>query len=547
MQVSHTIEELNNNIRVEVESIPIAMLERAMIDFHRRLHECEDREGQSIMQACGIYPFEPQRVLNKLPQSGLTEPPESQSTPAAVGEAVIKSNEEISHPASTEETRKREAKKTTKKRKQRGYQESSDSDEDGRYSTEDSSDEWVEEEDNNDNDNFDYPKPGDRLLVKFLTKQTIKFYVGCIEELVPGEGLELHFVRNCGGFQFKYPEVEDVSLIDYVQVERKLSASVPMEEKEFDSGYQGGREEKRREEKRREEKRREEKRREEKRREEKRREEKRREEKRRENTGYKRKEQRTEETKNTVDLLKAEHLSQMKKSLILPQLRRPEKEKPRKPPRKENREDTRSPVIVMKTDVILMKIRQMSGRSAFSEVLTKQTIKLYVGCIEELVPGEGLELHFVRNCGGFQFKYPEVEDVSLIDYVQVERKLSASVPMEEKNSSTCEKPSGQDNILAYTDEKKIVYASEPRAKMKSLLMSFGVLEGQWLPGGREEKRREERREEKKRREEKRREEEEKRREEKRREEKERENTGYKRKEQRTEETKSKDRRYKRRE
>lgn len=69
--------------------------------------------------------------------------------------------------------------------------------------------------------------------MKFPTKKTIKFYVGCIEELVPGEGLELRFVRNWGGFQFKYPEVEDVSLIDYVQVERKLSAPVPMEEKEF--------------------------------------------------------------------------------------------------------------------------------------------------------------------------------------------------------------------------------------------------------------------------------------------------------------------------
>lgn len=63
----------------------------------------------------------------------------------------------------------------------------------------------------------------------------------------------------------------------------------------------------------------------------------------------------------SVGLLKAEHLSQMKKSLILSQLRRPEKEKPRKPPRKENREDTRSPVIVMKTDDIPLKIRQMSG------------------------------------------------------------------------------------------------------------------------------------------------------------------------------------------
>ncbi|KAJ4442493.1 hypothetical protein ANN_04079 [Periplaneta americana] len=77
-------------------------------------------------------------------------------------------------------------------------------------------DEWIEEEDNNDNDNFDYPKSEDQLLVKFPTKKTIKFYVGCIEELVPGE--ELRFVRNCDGFQFKYPEVEDVSLIDYVQV-----------------------------------------------------------------------------------------------------------------------------------------------------------------------------------------------------------------------------------------------------------------------------------------------------------------------------------------
>ncbi|KAJ4432805.1 hypothetical protein ANN_21444 [Periplaneta americana] len=105
------------------------------------------------------------------------------------------SNEEISRPVSTKETRRREAKKTTKKRKQRGYQESSDSDEDGRHSTKDSSDEWVEEKDNNDNDNFDDPKPGDRLLVKFPTKNTIKFYVGCIEELVPGEGLELRFVR----------------------------------------------------------------------------------------------------------------------------------------------------------------------------------------------------------------------------------------------------------------------------------------------------------------------------------------------------------------
>ncbi|XP_069704872.1 trypsin delta-like [Periplaneta americana] len=159
------------------------------------------------MQACGIYPFEPQRVLNKLPQSGLTESPESQSTPALVGEAVSKCSR----------TTKREAKKTTKKRKQRGYQESSDSDEDGRYSTEDSSDEWVEEEDNNDNDNFDDPKSGDQLLVKFPTKNTIEFYVGCIEELVPGKGLELRFVRNCDGFQFIYPEVEDVSLIDYAQ------------------------------------------------------------------------------------------------------------------------------------------------------------------------------------------------------------------------------------------------------------------------------------------------------------------------------------------
>ncbi|KAJ4437649.1 hypothetical protein ANN_17794 [Periplaneta americana] len=70
--------------------------------------------------------------------------------------------------------------------------------------------EWVEEEDNNDNDNFDDPKSGDQLLVKFPTKKTIKFYVGCIEELVPGEELELRFVRNCDGFQFKYPEVEDI-------------------------------------------------------------------------------------------------------------------------------------------------------------------------------------------------------------------------------------------------------------------------------------------------------------------------------------------------
>ncbi|KAJ4445024.1 hypothetical protein ANN_06823 [Periplaneta americana] len=127
---------------------------------------------ESTMQACGIYPFELQRVLNKLPQSDMTESPESQSTPALVGEEVLKvlqggtsqSNEEISHPVSSEETRKREAKKTTKKIKQRGYQESSDSDEDRRHSTKDSSDEWVEEEDNNDNDNFDDPKSGDQLL-----------------------------------------------------------------------------------------------------------------------------------------------------------------------------------------------------------------------------------------------------------------------------------------------------------------------------------------------------------------------------------------------
>lgn len=37
------------------------------------------------------------------------------------------------------------------------------------------------------------------------------------------------------------------------------------------------------------------------------------------------------------------------------------KREAKKTPRKENREDTRSPVIVMKTDDIPLKIRQMSG------------------------------------------------------------------------------------------------------------------------------------------------------------------------------------------
>lgn len=69
--------------------------------------------------------------------------------------------------------------------------------------------------------------------MKFPTKKTIKFYVGCIEELVPGEGLEVRFVRNCGIFQFKYPEVWEASLIDYDQAERKPSASVPMKKKGF--------------------------------------------------------------------------------------------------------------------------------------------------------------------------------------------------------------------------------------------------------------------------------------------------------------------------
>ena len=80
------------------------------------------------------------------------------------------------------------------------------------YSVKNSSGEWSEEaetpiltED---------PKHSDWILAKFSTKKTVKYYVGCLQNLVRGKGLEIRFARYCRGQKFKWPEVEDLSLID---------------------------------------------------------------------------------------------------------------------------------------------------------------------------------------------------------------------------------------------------------------------------------------------------------------------------------------------
>ena len=59
-------------------------------------------------------------------------------------------------------------------------------------------------------------------MAKFSAKKTVKYYVGCVQNLVRGEGLEFRFARYCRGQKFKWPEVEDLSLIDYDQIECRL-------------------------------------------------------------------------------------------------------------------------------------------------------------------------------------------------------------------------------------------------------------------------------------------------------------------------------------
>mgnify|MGYP000619102374 CR=1 FL=1 len=129
-------------------------------------------------------------------------------------------------PSSQEKRRKTQSQPPRKKsRSSRNMESESESDNaDGHYSVKDIFDEWFEEEETP--ILTEDPKEGDWILVKFSTKKTVKYYVECMQKLV--RGLEVCIARYFGGQKFKWLEVEDLSLIDYDQIECRLDNPVLM-------------------------------------------------------------------------------------------------------------------------------------------------------------------------------------------------------------------------------------------------------------------------------------------------------------------------------
>lgn len=184
----------------------------------------------SGFQACGIHPFDPQRVLRKIPQQ--IDPNEDDGSERSWTESFVDQLKDLRQGPSGTEKRPRGKRVnihsgktvllsdiTNKNNVNEGHPPSEDSDSDNNHASELEENALEEEEENED---F---KENDFVLTEFPTEKKSRLFIGKIEEKLNENQFKINFLRkNIGKKQtcFVFPLVEDKQIVNRNIIKKRM-------------------------------------------------------------------------------------------------------------------------------------------------------------------------------------------------------------------------------------------------------------------------------------------------------------------------------------